>query len=265
MLENSTYRKFIEHDWVHIWNNESNPSQFWHRIRTQANRAINQLIKLANKLPDEKQQEIFNYSDMKKFIISILEKGNYADPMDELSDARRTQLAALLVEEGIKVCIKKYELLHNETRTLTEPTTIHLNKAKDICKEIAYIVDLNQRKLAAEQEKLIHLFNWNRIPGSDNEKLIKFMKAEFGEFDDKWVRAIKKQDHGNTIFFSFRNFPKEKSASVFYIKMGNDRKSATVYNYDPDDDEEQVNNNKVQKSLIVKSEYDNLNVYKNKK
>lgn len=263
MLENSTYRKFIEHNWVDIWNNESNPSQFWHRIRTQVNRAINQLIKLANKLPDEKQQEIFNYSDMKKFIISILKKDNYADLIDELSDARRTQLAALLVEEGIKLCIKKYELLHNETPTLTEPTTIHLNKAKDICKEIAYIVDLNQRKLVAEQEKLIYLFNWNRIPGSDNNRLAEYIRNEFGEFDFRWIKSIRKLDEGNTVLFSYRD--DFKPVCTFYIKLTEDKKGAIVYNYDPEpDDEDLDNNSKVTRSLFVKLQYDNLYVYENK-
>jgi hypothetical protein len=106
------------------------------------------------------------------------------------------------------------------------------------------------------------LFDWNRIPGNDENKLIEFIKDEFGDFDNRWIRAIKKQDENNTIFFSFRKLP--DPPCVFYIKLTNDRKSATVYNYDPDDDEEQVNNNKVQKNPIIKSEYDNLIVYKDK-
>jgi hypothetical protein len=252
----------MQHDWLAITRNERNPSQFWYRIRNQMNRAINQLSLLAKKIPDDKQKEIFSYDNIKRLIISLLNKDDYADPIDELSDSRRTQLAALLIEEGIKVCIKKYELLLSETPALTGPTIDHLNKAKDICKDIAYKVDLNQRKFVTEKEKLTYLFSWNRIPGNDENKLIEFIKDEFGDFDNRWIRAIKKQDEDNTIFFSFRKLP--DPPCVFYIKLSNDRKNATVCNYDPDDDEEQVNNNKVQKSLIVKSEYDNLNVYKNK-
>jgi hypothetical protein len=69
-------------------------------------------------------------------------------------------------------------------------------------------------------------------------------------------------DEGNTIFFSFRKL--SNTPCVFYIKLSNDRTSATAYNYDPDDDEGEVNNIKIQKSLIVKPNYDNLYIYKNK-
>lgn len=263
MLEKSTLRRLMQHNWLDILRNERNPSQFWIRIRSQVDRAINQLSLLTTKLPDDKQEEVFSYDNIKKLIISLLNKDNYADSAQELSDTRRTHLAALLVEEGIKVCIKKYELLLSETPALTGPTIEHLNKAKDICKDIAYKVDSNQREFV--EEKLTYLFNWNRIPGNDSKKLIEFIKDEFGEFDVKWIKAINKQDVGNTIFFSYREFP--NPPRVFYIKLDKARESAVAYNYDPDDGEDEgevEHKNKVQKNLVVKSQYDNLYIYNKK-
>lgn len=263
MLGNGPRSRISERNWLDIKGRESNPYQFWHRIRGQANTAINDLVLLANKLPEEKQEEIFSYANMKRLVESVLaKKDKYMTAPDKLSDVRRTQLAALLVEEGLKICMEKYESLLSETPPLTEPTTDHLNRTKTICKEIAYAVDLHERKFAKEEKELYYLFNWTRIPGSDNDKLIKFIKGEFGEFDVKWIKAINKQDDGNTIFFSYRNSP--DPPRIFCIKLDKARGRAIAYNYDPDDEEDEVED-KVERTLVVKSQYDNLYVYSNKK
>jgi hypothetical protein len=47
MLENETYRKLRERNWLEIVRKESNPSQFWHRIRDNVRKTIDQLALLA--------------------------------------------------------------------------------------------------------------------------------------------------------------------------------------------------------------------------
>lgn len=153
MLGKSVYKSFLELNWLEIERKESNPSQFWHRIRDHANRAINELILLANKLPDEKQEQIFNYVNMKELIESVLTKtDDHTIPDEELSDVRRTQLAALLVEEGVKVCIKKYKSLFSETPTLAEPIIDQLNKAKGICRDSIYSRPKSAKKCCRQRE-----------------------------------------------------------------------------------------------------------------
>jgi hypothetical protein len=258
MLGKAARSRILERNWLDVEKRESNPYQFWHRIRDQANTGLRDLVLLANKLPEDKQDEIFNYINMKRLVASVL-----AHP-DKPPDVRRTHLAALLVEEGLKVCIEKYESLLSETPQLTEPTIDHLKKTKLYCKEIAYAVDLDERKFVREQKELHYLFNWTRIPGSDNNKLVKFIKEEFGEFEVNWIKAINKQDEDNTIFFSYRNFP--DAPHVFYIKLDKARGSAIAYNYDPDDEDEVEDKNKSKQiTLVIKSQYDNLYVYSNKK
>ena len=44
---------------------DSNPTQTWNRIRDKANRGINDLILLAQKLPNDKQEELFNINNIK--------------------------------------------------------------------------------------------------------------------------------------------------------------------------------------------------------
>lgn len=264
MLGNSIRSRISERNWLDVEKKESNPYQFWHRIRSQANTAISDLVLLANKLPEDKQEEIFSYNNVKKLIESILPKNLTSG--DESSDVRSIQLAALFVEEGLKVCKEKYESLLSETPPLTEPTIDRLHETNRICKEIAYAVDLQQRKFVRKEEELHYLFNWTRIPGSDNSKLIRFIKDEFGEFDVKWIKAINKKNGGDTIFFSYRNFPDDPH--VFYIKLDKARGSAVAYNYDPDDEEDEdevENKDKVQRTLAVKSQYDNIYVYSHKK
>ena len=48
MLENAKYRKLRERDWLDIVRKESNPSEFWHRIRDNVRKTIDQLCLISN-------------------------------------------------------------------------------------------------------------------------------------------------------------------------------------------------------------------------
>ena len=60
MFKKSLRKKLLEHKWVDIMKDDSNPTQTWRRIRDQAIRGLDDLILLAKKLPEEKQQGIFD-------------------------------------------------------------------------------------------------------------------------------------------------------------------------------------------------------------
>ena len=62
MLKKHMRKKILEHDWLEIEKQESNPTQTWHRLRDMTIRAINDLTLLAQKLPEDKQKEIFTHS-----------------------------------------------------------------------------------------------------------------------------------------------------------------------------------------------------------
>jgi hypothetical protein len=144
--------------------------------------AINDLSLIAHKLPEEIVSEIFNYDRVKKLIESILNRENSPDHSDIVGssdmNSRRTYLAALLVEKGIKICIEKYVAQNRETPLLTEATVGQLNQAIKICNEIAYIVDLPARR--EPEDNLQYQFNWNRVPGPDEDKFYKFIENIFG-------------------------------------------------------------------------------------
>ena len=72
MLGPSTRKKFVEHNWEYIQKHDSNPSQTWNRIRGIANTGLRDLALLAEKLPDEKLQEIFTDKNMDTLILRLL-------------------------------------------------------------------------------------------------------------------------------------------------------------------------------------------------
>ena len=113
-------------------------------------------------------------------------------------DSQRTYLGALLVEVGIKICIEKYVAQSRETPILTEATVGQLNQAIKICNEIAYMVDLPTRR--ESKDNLQYQFNWNRVPGPDEDKFVKFIENLFGSIyenfkdDNLLTYEIKKEE-----------------------------------------------------------------------
>lgn len=89
------------------------------------------------------------------------------------------------------------------------------------------------------------LFNWNRIPGNDSDRLIKFLNTNF---DFTWVKEseIKKTKNGDTICV----FNKIDS---FLIKLDTDEKNVII-----------TNNGKIKERLIAKMDSVNLKIYKEK-
>jgi hypothetical protein len=105
MLGNSVRKRLSEHKWLDLMQRDSNPTQTWKRTRSQAQTAIDDLVLLANSLPDDKQEQIFNYENVNRLITSMLRQPFWIDPDHDQLDGRRTQLAALLAEKGLERCI----------------------------------------------------------------------------------------------------------------------------------------------------------------
>jgi hypothetical protein len=106
-------------------------------------------------------------------------------------------LAAILAEEGIKLCTRAYIAQNRDTPILTEATVDQLNRTIKICKEIAYVVDLPTRK--ESENDLEYLFNWSRVPGPDEPKFVAFIENIFGSIwenfkdDSLLTHEIKKE------------------------------------------------------------------------
>jgi hypothetical protein len=175
-------KKILEHDWLEIEKQESNPTQTWHRLRDMTIRAINDLTLLAQKLPEDKQKEIFTHSLIEGLITQLLYGGRgrtYSKP--DTSTPRRAQLAAMLVGKGTGLNSHQFELLNRDTPSLVEPTTNHLRQAVNICKDISRKLELIRIEEEAEQDEIVYLFSWSRMWYIDKHRLEEFIFNETGE------------------------------------------------------------------------------------
>src|SRR5688500_4367786 len=107
MLTKSLRRKISEQNWLDLEKQESNPSQTWRRLRDQSITAINDLILLAKKLPEDKQEEIFNPARIEALIAQVLEVGELNASYKDFN-ARKSELAARLIKRGIDLNVTQY-------------------------------------------------------------------------------------------------------------------------------------------------------------
>jgi hypothetical protein len=175
-------KKILEHDWLEIEKQESNPTQTWHRLRQMTIRAIDDLTLLAEKLPEDKQKEIFTHSRIKGLITELLYGGRartYSKP--DTSTPRRAQLAAMLVGEGAGLNSRQFNLLNRDTPSLVEPTNNHLRQAVRICNDISRKLELIRIDEEAEQNEINYLFSWGRMWSIEKHRLEEFIFNETGE------------------------------------------------------------------------------------
>jgi len=147
-------KKLQEHDWLYIARKDSNPHQTLLRLRGQATKAIGDLVLLARKLPDDNQKGIFNYANTEELINSILGVNTETDAriegsifkldydIEAVPDARRAELAAILVRRGTDFCIKEYQNVIQPNHILNEPILSQLQKSADICRGISNEISL---------------------------------------------------------------------------------------------------------------------------
>lgn len=160
-------------NWIEFGKEESNPSQAWRRIRDSSINAINDLALIAQKVPEDKQNEIFGYKNIEKLLISIF--GNKSDYyIHKTFSLRQLELASLLVEVGTSVCKSQIQKLNIDTPALAEATINHLDKSVDICKNVSYRIELNR----LEEKDLIFLFSWSKLKNRDEKRLIRFLSDE---------------------------------------------------------------------------------------
>jgi len=183
MLKKHMRKKILEHDWLEIEKQESNPTQTWHRLRQMTIRAIDDLTLLAEKLPEDKQKEIFTHSLIEGLITQLLYGGRartYSKP--DTSTPRRALLAAMLVERGTTLNSRQFNLLNRDTPSLVEPTTNHLHQAVNICKDISHKLELMRIDEEAEQNEIVYLFSWGRMWNIEKHRLEEFIFNETGEY-----------------------------------------------------------------------------------
>ena len=240
-------KQLNEQNWLSIIEEDSNATQTWKRLRDKAITAINDLILLAGKLPDDKQEEIFNKLNIDKLANSILfplrKDFDYAE-----YDSRRTRLAAILAEKGIRKCISQTNKIIRPD--LSEDLITALRGSISKCNGIA--LETEARNVESQNTILTYLFDWNKVPGNhEDNKLKQFLKYKYNQ---DWVEdaRIKRSKDSKTIFINPR---RSNNSYSIYITLGDDKTNANLLIYDADG-KEIVNRN-----LVVKDNGDRTLVY----
>src|SRR5215208_2222819 len=152
----------------------------WRRLRDMAVRAIDDLVILTQKLPEDKQKEIFSPRKINEFITYILCLGD-SYPYPDVFNSRKAELAAKLVERGISLNSYQYRILNSDTPSLVEPTINHLKQSISICKDISRKVELKKIEEEAEQTETVYLFSWNKMLSKEKQRLLDFIIKRTGE------------------------------------------------------------------------------------
>jgi hypothetical protein len=229
VLTKSLRRKISEQDWLDIEKQESNPSQTWRRLKDQSITAINDLILLANKLPDDKQKEIFSPTRIEAFIAQILDVGSFNQSHKHFN-ARKSELAARLVRKGISLNVCQYAESSPDTPSLIKPTLDHLEQTISICDDISYNMKLKNIREEEEGSKFRYLFSWNNMLTREKNRLISFLISKTG---DDFADILNVQNKGgNTRIIDFgmdTGDPKVGIFGTFQLTINNTYTRAEAY------------------------------------
>jgi hypothetical protein len=255
------------HEKVDVMKYGGNPTQTWSRIKIKANRAINHLTLLADKMPEEKQKEIFDERKIFNLMKSVVFERNPIDIEAGLGprspfDARRIKMASILVLVGIHVCKMQYNLPMKDTPDLSKPVISHLTQAVAMCSDIAYRSELMERHMDAEKQGTVYLFEWNKLANVGTKytrRFAQFIMKET-EFEDIELEPIKLSKNGKKIQGTFREFEEAPSWS-FMLELHEDDDKTNVGFKVFDEN----GNQRAYKDLIAEKDGDSIYVYEKKK
>jgi hypothetical protein len=228
MLTDPMRKKIQEQSWSQIEEDDSNPTQTWRRLKDQSVEAINDLILLARKLPEDKQKEIFSPQIIDNFIRQILYLGE-RHPNSDSFNPRKAELAAMLVNRGIDVNSYQYLRLNEDTPSLVKTTVDQLEQCVSVCNDISYKLKLMSVEEEAEKTKYRYLFSWNNMIGREKRRLLKFITDRTG--DDQieiFHGSIKRSDKAISFRFGQSIDGEEMEFGTFGIEIYNSNTSAKV-------------------------------------
>jgi hypothetical protein len=271
MLKKDMRKKLTERKWLEISKRDTNPTQTLHRLKSQANRAINDLVLLAGKLPEDTQAEIFSYKNMEKLIEAII-SGHEDTNMQSLSEFRNriTHISYLLLKSGISVCIGNYTNYVEQDPILYSATVDKLRNAIEVCEAIS----LKMYMIGSYKAGLDFLFNWSKIThaewtsmdkivGEENRRLIQYVNYEFGHGKMKNVQIVKLKGINNMSC----NFDTDDDRYIeCLLDMDDDEKVIIERLFEGSLVVESVKPKKIfEDNLIIKKEDGNLLVFKKRR
>lgn len=168
MLGNNVKKALREQKWLEYIDSYKNPSDTWSNIKKSVNNAIDEFPLLAN-LPKDRQEQLFTPQNIKKiveFLFSI-----------NVSNSRKTEIAALLANHGINVCKEEYEKAFRDIPDIVNITSNYLDSAIKICNDISYKSTTIALEKEALEKNLLFLFNWNKALDRERNRFDDFIST----------------------------------------------------------------------------------------
>jgi hypothetical protein len=206
MLTKPMRKKISERNWFDIEKQDSNHTQTWQRLKNHSITAINDLILLANRLPEDKQKEIFSPTRIEALIAQILDVG-ILNLSHKDFNSRKSELAARLIKRGINLNVYQYVNSSSDTPSLIKPTLDHLKQTVSICDDISYKMKLKniQEEEEVEGSNYQYLFSWNNMLTREENRLINLIASKTGEDFDGILNVQNKGNKRRVIDFGIDN------------------------------------------------------------
>jgi hypothetical protein len=244
-------------DWSAAVENKSNRSQIWTRdVRSKVIKVLDELILLAHKLPNDKQEEVFNENTIARLVGAILFPRD-SDLDHYEMDSRRAKIASTLVHEGLTKLASQYGSTIQKRQELNEDLLAGLEKTKRVCNAIALEVQskqLENHEASIKPSKLYYLFNWDDLCENIDIRLKEYLKRQL---NTKWIQnaTVRRLDDMTTVIEPREN---DNCASITLV-LSDEKSGVKMTLSDVDGFERET------KHLVVKKRDNELLVYERKK
>jgi hypothetical protein len=193
LLSKEQRKMLLEHNWSYFMKEDTNPSQSRRRVIEKASTSLRDLTIIANRLPKEELDKIFNEKILQKLLFNIL----YSKDREEYVNFN-AELASFLVSFAIPFCLSKYKSLNQETPQTAQPVIDYINRAKDICKEIGYKTKIERIEKESKQKNQQYICRIDEIGKKDEHRFFNFVTNELNLYE--YIDITKIQTKGHNIF-----------------------------------------------------------------
>ncbi len=184
MFKKVTRKKLLERKWLGIKEDGSNPALSRKRIKDNARASIRDLTLLAKIIPQNEFYDVFDEEILRKFLLAI-----FYSPERRLDGfMTNAELASILVDIGVGICIVKYEADNYETPHSAKPVIDYLNNTIKICSEVGYKSKLERIKKESSGKFVFMLKEVYKEDSRFDEYIIR--ELDTPEFFDKTIENI---------------------------------------------------------------------------
>jgi hypothetical protein len=236
--------KLIKHNWLKVAKDSGNESQLWRREKDNVLRAISDIVLLNKKLPQEKRDELYNLQNFKNVFDALLS-------FENTNTLVKLEISQYLLQKSIKIFKREHLRQNKNTPVSAEIINDYLNKALEICKDIAYKDKIKQTPLEIQKEGIRYLCSWSEVIEREKRNLQDFIVDLTGlmpiKFNLRYIDSKKNKITGDF---------EDQSGDKCYIELtlGYTKDKANLLIYDKKDYE-------VKEEITVKQKNNDFLLY----